>query len=129
MDEEKLVSSLKEAFVPMFERIETRFDNMETRMDRMETDIKVMKEDINDIKDEIVVMKDRLDNVETDVRIIKIDIENHILPSIQVLKEEGYMGRVEKDNELNERVDDIEQDVIALKVAVFAKKKQKKITK
>ena len=51
MDEEKLVSSLKEAFVPMFERIETRCNNLEAEIKDINSRLINVEKQFNDLID------------------------------------------------------------------------------
>ena len=90
MNKKELVQALKEAILPLSEKI----DNM----------------DIN-----IKEMKERLTNVETDVNNINLQMENRVLPGIQVLKD-GHHGLYEKLDKVEKMIEEISPTVLALDI-------------
>ena len=77
--------------------------------------LKTMKEIIAPLYERLDRIENRLENVELDIREIKVDIENGVMPVIQAIRE-GQRGYNEKFAGLEERTDEIEQEVIVLKV-------------
>lgn len=67
-------------------------------------------------------LTEKVGNLETGLKDVKhevvktnLTIENEIKPNIQIIKE-GHQGLVEKLNNMNEKIEDIEESVIVLKV-------------
>ena len=81
----------------------------------MKSDIVDMKGRLGNVETEIVEVKDRLENVETEVVKTNIRIENDILLGIQAVRE-GQRGLHDKFVNIEKRTDNIEEDIIVLKV-------------
>ena len=111
MNEKELVQALKEAISPLFDRL----DNMETRFDEMETKF---EERFDGIDNRLDGIDERLYNVEREVVKTNIRIENEVIPRIQSVQDR-FIHFPEKIKEQEERIDEIDSDVITLKVAVF----------
>ena len=109
MDEEKLVSSLKEAFVPMFERIETKLDVIDDRLDKIEARLDNVEADVKDIKGRLTNVEKRLDNVEKRLDNVEIKLDNV----------EKRLDNVEtKLDNVEKRVTNVEQDVRFIKLNI-----------
>ena len=108
--------------------MENKIDNMETRIDSMETRIDHMETDVKDTKYDVKNMQIQLSSVSYDTRKTKLIVENELRPDIQTLVE-GYRGRVEKAREAEGRLDNIEQEIIALKTVVDVQRERAKASK
>ena len=132
MEEKELLQAIKQIIAPLESDInnmradmkEMRGDIKEMRTDitEMQADMKEMRTDINILKTDMHDVKNRLGNVEHEVVRTNLMIENEIMPAVQAIRE-GQRGDRENFKILRERTDEIEQDVIVLKV--LAKKKKK----
>ena len=108
-----IIAGFKEVIGPLetdIKDMKDDIDDMKTRIDHMETDIKDTKYDVKN-------MQIQLSSISYDVRKIKLIVENELRPDIQILVD-GHKGRVEKDYELERRINGIEEDVIILKTQV-----------
>ena len=110
-EKEELVTALKEAFVPLFERIEERFDGVDERLDKIET--------------RLDKVETRLDKVESNVAELRgniaatnMIIENKVYPAIQEIKI-IYSGYAQETKKLRKRVEKCEDHVKENNALIF----------
>lgn len=114
MDEQKLVQSLKEAFVPMFDRIENRLDGIDGRLDRIEIRLDNVETRLDSVEIKLDKVETRLDNVETKLDKVetKLDKVETRLDSV-----ETKLDKVEtRLDVIDERLENIETDVRVVKL-------------
>ena len=104
----------------MIEPLANDVQGIKNDLVEIKSDIEIMKNDIVEMKSEIVEIKDRLENVEIEVVKTNLKIENELIPSIQAIRE-GQRGFHEKFDILEKRTDEIEEDIIVLKVLTAKK--------
>ena len=115
IDENKLVQSLKEAFVPMFERIENRLDNIEAKVENIETRVENIETRVENIETRVENIETKVENSETDIHEIKLQIETYVIPALNA-QNEGRHILLEKQEEISEKIDDMREDIINLQL-------------
>jgi len=70
---------------------------------------------LTNIENKVGSLDNKVSSLESEVKKTNLTIENHLLPAVQALRE-GHMGVVDKLDVMNEKIDDIEESVIVLKV-------------
>ena len=102
------------------DRLDTMQGDIDKRFDTMQGDITEMRGDIEGMQGDIEGIHGDIETLKQDVRRIEVTLENEIQPGIQLLQEGNaeITGKLRKSDNLTRRVEDLEDDVGALKLAV-----------
>ena len=115
MENNELLQAIKEMMVTELKDVRDSVKNIDKRLTNVESDMTSMKSDMTSMKSDMNGMKSDISDLKREVQKTNLTIENHILPAVQALRE-GHMGVVDKLDVMNEKIEDIEESVIVLKV-------------